>query len=234
VGTPREIDLVRQRPWSRVYRLRRADDVVWLKVPERDFAFEARALELLAPLAPGLFPRVLAAESEAGCLLLADEGEAADVAWPALLTRYARLQRDATPLADALVSAGVEDLRGELLAAAVAEVLPGNARAQELCAVLAESRVPPTVEHRDLRADNVRGGVLLDWGDLGIAHPFLSISWGDPWRNREAYLACWPEDAAAVEAARALRAPWGAVSWRRVRPYDPEVDGRIRELLASF
>jgi hypothetical protein len=209
---------------------------VWLKVPEADFAFEGRALELLRPVAPDVVPEVLAWERDRGWLVLADEGDEAEkVDWRAVLRRYGRLQRDSAPLADALVEAGVDDYRGPLLAERIEELVPGNTRAQELCARLAESPVPPAAEHRDLRAAHVRHDrVILDWGDMSVAHPFLSIAWGDPWRNRAAYLEGFPADPGAVEAARDLRALWGALNWSRVLPYDPSLAADVRNLVARF
>lgn len=210
-------------------------DVVWLKLPEADFAFEGRLLELLRQLAPEIVPDVLAADRDRGWLVLADEGdEPAAVDWAPVLRTYARLQRDATPLADALVAAGARDYRGALLGERIAELVPGNARAQELCARLAESPIPPTIEHGDLRSAHIRGTRILDWGDAAVAHPFLTIGWGEAWRNRAPYLAEWPEDPGAVEAARDLRALWGAISWTRVLPYDASRAADVRDLIARF
>lgn len=211
------------------------DEVVWLKVPEADFVFEGRVLELLRPLAPEVIPTVLAWEPDRGWLVLADHGgEPAGVDWPPVLRRYAQLQRDATPLADALVAAGAEDYRGTLLGERIAELVPGNGRAQELCARLAASCIPPTAEHADLRIAHVRGTRILDWGDMCVAHPFLSVAYGDPWRNRGTYLEQWPDDPGALEAARELRALWGALNWSRVVPYDPAMAEEVRELIARF
>jgi hypothetical protein len=208
---------------------------VWLKVPEVDFAFEGRVLELLRPLAPEVLPTVLAYEPEHGWLVLADHGdEPGEVDWPPVLRRYAQLQRDATPLADALVAAGADDYRGTLLGERVAELVPGNARAQELCARLAESVISPTAEHCDLRVAHVRGTRILDWGDMCVAHPFLSVCYGDPWRNRDAYIEGWPADDGALESAHELRALWGALNWSRVVRYDAARAADVRDLIARF
>ena len=210
-------------------------DVVWLKVPEATFAFEGRALALLRPLAPEVIPAVLAHEPERGWLVLGDHGdEPAEVEWAPVLRRYAQLQRDAVPLADALVAAGAPDYRGALLGERIDELVPGNARARELCARLAASPIEPTAEHSDLRIAHIRGSVILDWGDMCVAHPFLSIAFGAAWRNREAYVECWPDDPGALEAARDLRALWGALNWSRVLPYDAARAADVRDLIARF
>jgi len=209
--------------------------VVWLKVPEPTFAFEGRALELLRPLAPEVVPTVLAHEPVRGWLVLADHGdEPTEVEWAPVLRRYAQLQRDAMPLADELVAVGAPDYRGALLGERIEELVPGNERAQDLCACLAASRIEPTAEHSDLRVAHVRGSVILDWGDMCVAHPFLSIAFGDPWRNRDAYLAGWPDEPETIDAARQLRALWGALNWSRVLPYDPTRAADVRELIARF
>lgn len=209
--------------------------VVWLKVPQPAFAFEGHALALLRPLAPDVIPAVVAYEPERGWLVLADHGdEPAEVEWAPVLHRYAQLQHDATPFADALVAAGAPDYRGALLGERIQELVPGNARARELCARIAASSIPPTAEHSDLRIAHLRGPVILDWGDMCVAHPFLSIAFGDPWRNRDSYLASWPDEPGTVEAARELRALWGALNWSRVLPYDPGRASEVRDLIARF
>jgi hypothetical protein len=198
-----------------VYRAETADGIVWVKVPEAPFAHEARVIALLTPLAPELLPRVVAAD-ERGWLAVADLGDEADVDWPPLLRRYARLQHAATPFADELVAAGAEDLRGEKLGERIGELVPGDARPQELCARIAASRIAPTIEHRDLRRAHVRNGVILDWGDACVAHPFLTLSRSEPRSALDAYLEAWPDEPETVAAVIELRFLWGALNDARV------------------
>jgi hypothetical protein len=197
-----------------VYRVETADGIVWVKVPEAPFAHEARVIELLAPLAPDLLPRVLASD-ERGWLAVADEGEETEVDWPPLLRRYAQLQQAATPLADELVRAGADDLRG----ARLAEQLGDDPRVQELCVQIGASRIPETIEHRDLRRAHVRGGRILDWGDSCVAHPFFTLSRSDPRSASKAYLEEWPDEPETFAAVVELRRVWGALNDARVEGF---------------
>ncbi len=94
------------------------------------------------------------------------------------------------------------------------------------CEFLARIRVPDSIEHGDLHAENVRltseGPVFLDWSWSGVTHPFVGAvrllrdartRWNDPdveLSLREAYLAEWR----AFESPDRLVAAYDAVvSW---------------------
>jgi hypothetical protein len=89
----------------------------------------------------------------------------------------------------------------------------------ELCGLVAASRIPPTVEHRDLRRAHVLGGRILDWGDSCVAHPFFTLSRSDPRSASDAYLAEWPDEPETFAAVVELRRLWGALNDARVEGF---------------
>jgi hypothetical protein len=112
---------------------------------------------------------------------------------------YAELQRSTETHVDALIGAGVDDVRPrrmpQLLAALLDEyeetpapfglaaddaarlraLLPSYADA---CAELAGSGIVGTLQHDDLHDNNVfaRGPVFFDWGDAVVGHPFGTMA----------------------------------------------------------
>jgi hypothetical protein len=210
--------------------------VVWFKAARPAFAHEARVLEILGPLAPGLLPEVIATTAD-GWLLLADAGERArehPIDWRAMLSGYADLQRSSAAHVDELLAVGAYDNRPANvvdrvralmhylppeLAAKVKARLP---RVTEQMERLAASRLPVTIDHGDLHDGNVfssEGGVrILDWGDSAVAHPFFTSSVAEPeevgW-TVEAWEGSAPRDELEEEAAivRELRFLLRALNW---------------------
>ena len=245
------IEQAHLRPWATALRVPTPDGEVWFKAPQEAMQFEARVLELLVPLAPGLLPEVVASRPETGWLLLRDAGVQARgraIEWAPLLDRYARLQLAAAPLADELLAAGALDNRPAALAAQVERLVPFlsdesaaavRARLPELradFARLAASSLPPTIDHNDLHDRNVfvRDGHvrILDWGDAAVAHPFTTLTVEEDESARPAYLAHFPgheEELAVVLRHRILLR---ALGWLRVVPYEPgvapEIEHRVR------
>jgi Phosphotransferase enzyme family len=188
------VDQPHVRPWATALRIPTSRGVVWFKAARPGFSHEARVLELLQPLAPGLLPEVIASTTD-GWLLLADAGERArehPVDWRVVLREYADLQRASAPRVEALLSAGAPDNRPQSvvvrtealmrflpddLAAALESRLPEVAERMER---LAASTLPVTVDHGDLHDGNVfsaDGRVrIIDWGDCAVAHPFFTLS----------------------------------------------------------
>jgi hypothetical protein len=224
-----EREQVRTWDLSLVLRLGTSAGTVWCKAVPPFFAHEGAAIDLLAPLAPGLLPEVIA--HEPGRLLLRHvPGEDAYDSGAALLIplveAFVELQVAAVDVLDRLLGAGAPDWRAQRLAADVADLVvhPETAAAldrdelAELRSLVAElpdrlealgaCGLPETLVHGDLHAGNVRadGGrlVLLDWGDCGVGHALLD----------EAALL---ERAPSPTDERVVRDAWVA-AWRRHRP----------------
>jgi hypothetical protein len=122
--------------------------------------------------------------------------------WATLLPAYAALQIDLAPEVDELLGLGVPDRRlsriPQLLATLLEDTealmvgLPDGLTAEELarmreelpaiaamCAELAASGIPETIQHDDFHDGNVfvREGrhVFFDWGDSCVSHPFHTL-----------------------------------------------------------
>ena len=180
------------RPWATVLRVPTATGDVWFKASIPALAFEAGVVGVLARERPDAVPELLAADTERGWMLMGDGGERLrgviererDLGrWLDVLPAYARLQIDLAPHADELVERGTPDRRLALLpaqTAAIPELAEHAATIEELCARLAASGIPETIQHDDLHDAQVflRGGrpLFFDWGDACVTHPFLSMS----------------------------------------------------------
>ncbi len=230
-GPSAEVELVKDRPWSRVWRIATASGPVWLKACPPLTRHEVLLLDALAgwEVPHALVP--LAVEPDEGWILLPDGGPtvrevplppaAAARRWAEVLVGYARTQRATEAHADDLVALGVPDLRPATLPAVFAgladrwapEALAVLSRVSEEAAELTELGPSPTLQHDDLHDGNVfqRGGRPFDWGDACVGHPFASllVALDVPELRegraaaREAYLSAWPELADA-DAARAV------------------------------
>lgn len=99
----------------------------------------------------------------------------------------------------AWIDAGTNDRRVERLPALLDDVLRGRTRIGQVpiddderapyldalpklgavCAELATTEVPAALDHADLHGTNVvvagEKGCVIDWGDAGITHPFVSM-----------------------------------------------------------
>jgi hypothetical protein len=181
-----EIEQVHERPWSTVWRVPTEHGTLFFKASAPGFDHEAAVVTTLAPVAPDLLPSVVAADVDRGWLLLRDAGarlrehpEAAE--WDAILARYAKLQRAAAGHADALLAAGVPDVRLVALPELYAD-LGGRDEAlvRELCDELAALGIAETIQHDDLHDGQVfvrDGSVrILDWGDACVSHPFMTFA----------------------------------------------------------
>jgi len=250
-----QIEQPHLRAWSTVLRVPTADGSVWFKAAREAFAYEARVLEVLVPLAPDLLPEILAVRPEAGWLLLRDAGGRArehPIEWAPLLRRYAELQIAAVPHADALLEAGLVDNRRPDVERLLDYLTPARADAlrarlpevEERLARLAASPIPPTVDHNDLHDGNVfsRDGRsrILDWGDASLAHPLFTLTVEEDPSARAAYLAPWEAFApreqilADVEDVLALRYLLRAVTWDRLVDLDAAFAASVEERVARF
>ena len=227
------------RAWATALRVPTSRGIVWFKAARPAFAHDARVLEILQPLAPDLFPEVIATNAE-GWLLLADAGERArehPIDWRAMLQDYAALQRASATHVDALLAAGaydnrpanvverVEALKQYLPAELVSGLEARRPRVAERMERLTASRLPITIDHGDLHDGNVfssEGRVrIIDWGDSAVAHPFFTLSVAEPeevgWVV-EAWEGYAPRDELEEEAAIVgeLRFLLRALNWEHV------------------
>jgi hypothetical protein len=201
-----EVAQPRVRRWGTVLTAETTGGRVWLKATGPETFYEVALHARLAATEPGCVPAAIAHDPARGWLLLRDHapdlGEPDDLLPAAVLVRYARLQRAATPEADGLIAAGVPDMRAAVMPVrfdeaveAVAGFAARHGDAVDRAAVedvralraefvgwaeqLAASAVPASIDHGDLHARNVLvgGGAVrfLDWGDAAVAHPFASL-----------------------------------------------------------
>ncbi|MEW1957668.1 aminoglycoside phosphotransferase family protein [Kineococcus sp. NPDC059986] len=219
---PGPAELVKDRPWSTVWRLPTPAGPVWLKAcPERT----RHEVRMLAAVARWDVPHVLvplAVEEDRGWVLLPDGGPtvrdvqlppaAAERRWADALTAYGEVQRATAAHADDLVALGVPDLRLPHLPATferlahrwAPDLLHLASRVREECAELAAVGLEATLQHDDLHDGNVfaRGLRPFDWGDACVGHPWSSLLVAldaapegpapDPDSRAAGYLAGWP------------------------------------------
>jgi hypothetical protein len=251
VNVTGELEQPHVRAWATALRVPTSDGMVWFKASREAFAFEVALLERLVPLAPGLLPEVLAARPGDGWLLLADAGDRArehPVDWQPLLKRYAELQVATTALAEELIALGVVDARLPDPALLFEALAPTTAdefaeRLPEIEAAfgrLADSPVPPMLDHGDLHDGNVfsRNGVarIIDWGDASVAHPFMTLTVEEDPAARDDYLEPFGEFAprerllADVEDVLLVRYVVRALNQLRIAPYDAQGAAQGAEL----
>ena len=250
-----ELEQPHVRAWATALRVPTSDGVVCFKAAREAFAYEARVLEVLLPLAPDILPEVVAARPEAGWLLLRDAGVRAreqPIDWAPLLRRYAELQIASIPHAGALLAAGIVDNRRPAVEPLLGYLTPASAEGlrarlpevEERLERLASSPLPATIEHNDLHDGNVfsRDGRarILDWGDAALARPFLTLTVEEDPSARAAYLEPWeafaPRERLLADVANvlALRYLLRAVNWDRVVRLDPVFATEVEERVARF
>ncbi len=207
-------------PWSTVIKIPTDGGVAWSKANGPGSAHEGPLLVFFEGLGETAALLPLAVAPGQPWLLLDDGGQTlrsrlapdgrngdSDMdAWTRILPIYAALQRRVEGSAEALLAAGVPDLRP----AGLAEILAGllddvgvwsrvdaderdatdlaRRRLRELlplvanlAAELAASPIRPTIEHGDLHGNNILLGpdgapTIFDWGDSAVAHPFATMT----------------------------------------------------------
>lgn len=223
-GAPRQ-----HRSWnlSAIWSYPTTDGTIWLKCVPPFFQHEAAVLDHLRD---EHVPRPLAAEGHR--LLLADlpghDGhDATEDEQRAMLDSLVDLQIRTAPTVDALLAAGVPDVRTaqltDALTGLVQRLAPfGDGRHGVLRALIDElpdrlARAdavgpPPSLVHGDAHGGNCRLGagqpLWFDWGDSFIGSPLLDLAcdWDKSPAVRRHWLARWEERApAAAEAWEALR-----------------------------
>lgn len=186
-------------PWSTVLRVPTEQGNVWFKANAEPLRHEATLVERIAARRPDVVPPLLAADTAAGWMLMADAGETLRTVtqrersldrWYDVLPRYAGVQLDLADDVDAMLALGVPDMRLATLPKAYERLVDeiGAERrfrdalpmVAELCDELAAYGLPELIQHDDLHDAQVfvRDGrhLVLDWGDACVSHPFFTLS----------------------------------------------------------
>jgi hypothetical protein len=211
------------RTWnlSSIWRLDQATGPAWLKEVPTFFRHEGPLLDWLAGRYPGFAPRPLAVDG--GRMLLADVpgddryGASATDRLPMMRSLHL-VQRDAMAKLAELRALGVpakplgEGIRRTVLRYGDPALLTGL---DDRLAALSDCGMPDTLVHGDFHPGNVRGSVVLDWGDSILGQPVFDLhrmverlppddeaplvaEWCRWWR--EALPGCAPERAYALSA----------------------------------
>jgi hypothetical protein len=177
-----EIEISRDRPWSRVARVPVAGGHVWFKRNNAGTRYEPGLARTLGALIPHQVLIPLAVDLDRGWMLLPDGGHTLrsltedtfdEARWTTLLGRYAELQRAVAPHAADLLALGVPDVRAQRLPELFAGLLDDafvaanlsaehlaalrgwQPRIEKLSARLAASGIAPSIQHDDLHTNNV-------------------------------------------------------------------------------
>ncbi|MEV6430148.1 phosphotransferase [Nocardia sp. NPDC051463] len=236
----------RRRAWSLIACIPTDAGPMWLKANARAFAHEGPLLQRLAALRPGSVLEPLAVQPDHGWLLSRDGGDTAtdsEAEWSALIERYVDLQQSLTTHIEDLRATGTPYLPPAQLITVYRHYeprLPGlGAAIEESAAALAKfGRL--SIEHNDVHPGNVFAGVapetgmLFDWGDAVITHPFLSqrILTGP---HREQYFECWrrrgPISDREITLAERLAPLVSLNPWRTIDTAHPRFASTVQRLL---
>jgi hypothetical protein len=202
VGPRVSLEIIRERAWGVIVRVRTPDRVLFFKEPAFAGRHESVIVDDLSKGWPGLAPDVVAAEHERGWLLMEHHGkpmrgvvapEEQIAVFEEVLPRYAQMQRESAPFADRWMKAGAPDRRVERLPGLVEELVGGRTRIgaipltsdqrAAIDASLGDLTASPLhiagIDHSDMHDNNVligRGSPrVIDWGDSCISHPFASL-----------------------------------------------------------
>ena len=199
-----EIEEIKIRPWSLVWRVPTEDGQVWFKANGGQTLYEPALVDALARWVPGRTVTPLAIDAERGWMLAPEAGPilretpaAADPRrWEAFVAEYGQLQRDLSGRVPDMLALGVPDHRPEVLpeqAVALVDdpdvvaldpvdrervraILPEYALR---CATLAAGGIGASLNHDDLHDANVlvrdHRFEFFDWGDAAVAHPFATM-----------------------------------------------------------
>ncbi|MEO0376305.1 MAG: phosphotransferase [Cyanobacteria bacterium P01_A01_bin.17] len=145
-GSIQQIETVKQRPWSQVYRIRAERGIVYFKICGMGRQHEAKLLQWLQPKYAGIIPEVVALDAEKGWIVMTDGGsplrelpqskdygdlssaglssqERLHQHTATLLSNYAELQQHSLAQTDTLLKMHLPDQRLHLLSALVQNLL---------------------------------------------------------------------------------------------------------------
>lgn len=186
-------------PWSTVLRVPTGGGDFWFKATAESLRHEVALVRRIAARRPDVVPPLLAADTDAGWMLMADAGETLRVVtqrersldrWLDVLPRYAEVQLDLAGDVEELLALGVPDRRLATLPAAYERLVDAVGAEQRfrdaaplvagLCDELAGYGLPELLQNDDLHDAQVfvRDGrrLVLDWGDACVSHPFFTLS----------------------------------------------------------
>lgn len=196
LGDILQVETVKVRPWSQVYRVIAEQGISYFKICGPDAQHEGALLEWLLPEYAAIAPEVIALSPEQGWILMADAGIPwRDLPQPAahrpdlqsLLSRYAQLQQHSLDHIDTLLAMPLPDRRLERLPQLVQDLIAtGDANGwfdpdlstqvlatlptlEQLYRNLSVSPYAAALDHGDLHA----GNVLVEGDRLRIC------DWGD-------------------------------------------------------
>jgi hypothetical protein len=244
------MELVKDRPWSTVWRVTRDGETLWRKQCKSIWRFEPRLTAMLALRWPDRMPEVVDYDEDEAWLLMRDAGAMiedvphAHELWLEAIALYAELQRGEIAHVGDHLAHGVPDQRLVVLQREYANMLERDElpwrddqrerlcrfepRFAELCAALDDVA---SVQHDDLHIHNVyEGPRILDWGDSCIAHPFFSLvvtfnfveSGHD--EIRDTYLEAYGGEREEFERALRVGKIAHVFKWIRIRDVLPRED----------
>jgi hypothetical protein len=228
---------------------------LWFKALCPSMAFEPALQDLLATVVPHQVDRPYAIDPRRGWMMTVDRGQTLSDSheptlddWCAVVETTADLQRAIAPHRDDVLATGVQDCSPATVPARFDDLVecfstlspehPSHLDADlrpalrairpklvDVCAQIAASPLPNTVQHGDLHPGNVfvvNGELrVFDFGDtqwapavevLSVPHGILTEEGRLPWRPViDAYAERWRD----VVDVRALNAMWGAVAFTR-------------------
>ena len=196
--------------WATVLKVPTSVGLVWMKAAGPGTAFEAGLYDLLAATVPDRVLTPIATDATRGWMVLPDGGRplgerltgtALVERLVAALADYGRMQLELAPHMDRLLSLGVADMRPHMMGERFEQALAvtradvdGRAADRSThrrvaamgetvatwCERLAESSLPPSLDHNDLHPWNILGDGdgdvrFYDWGDSVVAHPFAAM-----------------------------------------------------------
>lgn len=201
-------ELIRAVPWSKIYRFATSRGSIYLKWSAPAYAREAALMAHLAKRFPTAILPVLARNQAVDAFLMPDGGEPLrgklkesydQQLVGIVLGQYARIQSVISSDVDVFLALGIDDWRMAVFPSLYDELVHDEGllgregletveikqlqqsgdEVRRLCRVLAEFKIPETLEHCDFHDNNVlsntQGFLINDWGDAVITHPFFSL-----------------------------------------------------------
>jgi len=113
-----EIELVKERIWSAVYRVQTEHGMLFGKAPAHFARHEIALISHLASIYPNNIPNLIVTDPENGYMLIRDSGQSLRetltqqrdwVHWETLLSQYAHIQQASSKEVEALLTMGIPD-----------------------------------------------------------------------------------------------------------------------------